>query len=56
MEGHSSMSQQQDLSHLAAIVKQLAASAVKNQRLTIEAGLKRNKMLIDLLINWLIDL
>ena len=40
-------SQQQVLSHLAASAEQLASSAVKNQRLTIEADLKRDKMLID---------
>ena len=40
-------SQQQVLSHLAASAEQLASSAAKNQRLTIEADLKRDKMLID---------
>ena len=40
-------SQQQALSHLAAIVEQIAPFARKNQRLTIEADLKRDKMLID---------
>ena len=40
-------SQQQELSHLAASVEQLASSAAKNQRLAIEADLKRDKMLID---------
>ena len=40
-------SQQQALSRLAAIVEQLASSVAKNQRLTIEADLKRDKMLID---------
>ena len=39
-------SQQQVLSHLAASAEQLASSAAKNQRLTIEADLKRDKMLI----------
>ena len=40
-------SQQQALSHLAASVEQLASSAAKNQRLRIEADLKRDKMLIN---------
>ena len=40
-------SQQQELSHLAASVEQLASSAAKNQQLTIEVDLKRDKMLID---------
>ena len=40
-------SQQQVLSHLAASVEQLVSSAAKNQRLTIEADLKREKMLVD---------
>ena len=40
-------SQQQALSHLAASVEQLASSAAKNQRLTTEADLKRDKMLRD---------
>ena len=40
-------SQQQVLSHLAASAEQLASSAAENQRLTIEADLKRDKMLID---------
>ena len=38
--------QQQALCHLAAGVEQLASSAAKNQRLTIEAELKRDKMLV----------
>ena len=40
-------SQQQALSHLAASVEKLASFAAKNQRLTIEADLKRDKMLMD---------
>ena len=40
-------SHQQALFHLAASVEQLASSAARKQRLTIEADLKRDKMLID---------
>ena len=40
-------SQQQTLSHLAASAEQLASFAAKNQRLIIEADLKRDKMFIN---------
>ena len=46
-KGNVVRSQQQVLSHLAASAEQLASFAAKNQRLTIEADLKRDKMLID---------
>ena len=40
-------SQQQALSHLAGSVEQLASSAATNHRLTIEADVQRDKMVID---------